>query len=215
MKPTDLIQQNEVGRTKNIGKNIRTYRECSNIPLNIFAERCKIPVDVLENIENGTYAIKRLWTVLRISEELKIGLSDLFETDSGKYYTMFKDEKAIEYILLIRKNELGFSDKALLEKLDIKNSAFHNWRTHRHVPHPFVLQNIITLLKVTSRDLKSVCFEEKKQDVSNTTKNENQNSLDVVIKALRTYQKINDCVGKLNDIINLATELRDELGGLK
>lgn len=215
MKPKDLILGNEAKRNKSIGKNIKTYRECSNLLQDIFAERCGISAEMLKSIEKGEYRFQDISLVLRIAEELKIGLSDLFETEDSKYYAMFHDYDTVEYIFT-KKKKAKMSNAEFMERVGIKDSAYHNWREKRHIPSPFVLQNFLTVLNITSRELAKIKPIEKpaEKEVKQEKKSESTD-LDAVIKACEMYKQIPSYIEKLNEVIRFATELRDALGGVQ
>lgn len=211
MKPKESIIRSEGRRSITIGRNVKTYRECAGIPKKIMADRLHIPEDRLDAIENGTCELD-IKTVLKMSEELKVGYSDLFEAEDGRYYTNFSEPKVLA-VIRTKRRERGMSEKDLSEKLGFSIHSFHNWGARGLVPNPFHFQNILAYLKITSLDLPHA-YLEKPEPVKPSVEPK-KDILSDVIKACEFYGRAKDIVTKLDQIIAMATELKKELEGVE
>ena len=155
----ELISRSNTSRIKNFGNKVMVYRQCANLPAEIFASRVHITANELEAIEKGFNNGITTALALRMSQELGVSYADLFEADNEKYYTNFMDEIAMKYIIHKCK-EYKFINIA--KKLDIQRSNLTNWQARSYIPSPFVLGNIMTFLKITPVDLEGLVAKEVK-----------------------------------------------------
>lgn len=192
------------GRFITIGENIRTYREAANLPESIFAERCGITLDGLRAIESGLDRNLNTKTCLKISEELHVGYSDLFETSDGRYQRNFEDRYATE-VIRRKKHELKINNKFLSGKAGTTVRALCKNITRGVIPNPFIFQNLLTLLKITSRDL-TLDVPDAKPKIER--QEPQRDILGDVIKACEFYKKAEEISMRLDEIIRTATELK-------
>lgn len=94
---------------KELGKNIQKYRKLNKITQEQLAEMVGVEINSISSIETGKY-FPSPENLLKISESLKVSLSDLF---------MFKEYSCTDYIEEIHKN-LSFinNDKTKLSAID-------------------------------------------------------------------------------------------------
>ena len=202
-----ITGKSEAQRNVSIGEKVRLYRECSNLPQTIFAERVGITLDTLQGIEAGMVLLNTK-LLMKISEELKIGYSDLFEADKEQYYPNLKDKEiysAIRKKIKDKKHNLS----RLAEKMDTTSFNLSNWLNRSYIPSPFSFQNFCTLLEITSKDL---CYTEPKVEPAKEVKDEPKKfALEEIMDAVNIINNIDGYVKQLNIIIEEATILRDKL----
>ena len=201
--------KSEAERNVSIGEKVRLYRECANLPQTIFAERVGITLDTLKGIEAGMVLLNTK-LLMKISEELKIGYSDLFEADEELYYPNIKD-KNYEVYPLIRKRmkEKNYGYKFLAEKLDNKATNIANWLNRSYIPSPFNFQNLCTILDIVSKDLNT---EQPVNKVVEVKEEPKQNDIMTnVMNACNLYMQIGEMVDTLNVVIEHAQNLKDML----
>ena len=212
-----IVEKRETNKFKNLGVKIATYRQCANIPFNIFAERCGIGVEVLDAVEKGIYNGLTVQQVLRFAEELGVSYYDLYEGDNDRYYTSVHDEAAFKYIFR-RANEYGGAE--LARKLDLNINNFYSYRHIKYVPSPFVLSNIMALLNINSAtlrnagiyDVKPAAEAPKKAEEKTQTAPPDVDALNEVIKAVNVYKNVDTLKAELNEIISKAQALIKLLG---
>lgn len=207
----DLISRSETSRLKNFGNKVLVYRQCANLPAEIFASRVHITANELEAIEKGFNNGVNTALALRMSQELGVSYADLFEADNEKYYTNFMDEIAMKYIIHKCK-EYKFINIA--KKLDIQRSNLTNWQARSYIPSPFVLGNIMTFLKISPVDLESLVPKKVEEpEVIEGTNEPTKDMMSQVIEACNVYKNIKAMRAELDEIIAKAQELRKMLGG--
>lgn len=209
----DLISQSEISRLKNFGGKVSVYRQCANLPTEIFASRIHVSASELEAIEKGFNNNVNTALALRISQELGVSYADLFEADNEKYFANFHDEIAMKYIIHKCK-EYGFMK--ISNKLDIKRNNLTNWQARDYIPSPFVLGNIMTFLKITPMDLEGLIpkkIEKSEEVVEEIIKEPEKDMMSQVIEACNLYKNIEAMRAELDEIIAKAQELRKMLGG--
>lgn len=214
-----IVQKKETNKLKNLGVKIATYRQCANIPFNIFAERCGVGVEVLDAVEKGIYSGLTVQQVLRFAEELGVSYYDLYEGDNDRYYTSVHDDAAFRFIFR-KVNEYGAAE--LARKLDLNINNLYSYRHITYVPSPFVLSNILALLNINSATLRNaVQSEERAQKAAEEieaaampTEPEapNVDALNEVIKAVNVYKNVDTLKAELNEIISKAQNLINLLG---
>jgi len=200
-----ITGKSEAQRNVSIGEKVRLYRECSNLPQTIFAERVGITLDTLQGIEAGMVLLNTK-LLMKISEELKVGYSDLFETDEELYYPNLKE---VEVYAIIRKRikDKNYTLASLAKKINSTPTNISNWLNRNYIPSPFNFQNVCTLLDITSADLTV-----EKPKVEPIKEAEPKKfALEEIMDAVNIISNIDDYVNQLNEIINNATSLRDEL----
>ena len=201
-----IVEKRETNKFKNLGVKIATYRQCANIPFNIFAERCGIGVEVLDAVEKGIYNGLTVQQVLRFAEELGVSYYDLYEGDNDRYYTS------------VHANEYGGAE--LARKLDLNINNFYSYRHIKYVPSPFVLSNIMALLNINSAtlrnagiyDVKPAAEAPKKAEEKTQTAPPDVDALNEVIKAVNVYKNVDTLKAELNEIISKAQALIKLLG---
>lgn len=208
-----IVQKKETNKLKNLGVKIATYRQCANIPFNIFAERCGVGVEMLDAVEKGIYSGLTVQQVLRFAEELGVSYYDLYEGDNDRYYTSVHDDAAFKFIFR-RVNEYGAAEMA--RKLDLNINNLYSYRHISYVPSPFVLSNILALLNINSATLRNAGIydaeppkpaEEKAKDATPDV-----DALNEVIKAVNVYKNVETVKAELNEIISKAQALINLLG---
>ena len=212
-----LIQsRDDMPKRVNIGKNTNTYRTCAGIPLTILAERMNITQDEMSAIERGTYKKLTIEQILHIAEELGISYADLYEADEDIYYSNIKDFTAFAYIF---KRIHEYKPVNLAAKLGSKTSFLNSCRNRNYVPSPFVLGNILTLLNITSVDLRNANIyaqgaKEEIEAAAMPTEPDapNVDALNEVIKAVNVYKNVETLKTELNEIISKAQKLLEMLG---
>ena len=208
-----IAQKDEVNKFKNIGSKIATYRLCANIPFNIFAERTHVGVEVLDAIEKGIYKDMTIELVLRFAENLGVTYADLYEADNERYYNNVKDEAAFKFIFK-KMQEYGYAE--LADKIDLKINFIYSAKHKNYIPSPFILGNIMTLLKINSVDFRNAGVYDEKPAVEapkeTPTAAPDVDALNEVIKAVNVYKNVDTLKAELNEIINKAQNLINLLG---
>lgn len=212
-----IVQKKETNKFKNLGVKIATYRQCANIPFNIFADRCGVGVEVLDAVEKGIYNGLTVQQVLRFAEELGVSYYDLYEGDNDRYYTSVHDDAAFNFIFR-KVNEYGAAE--LARKLDLNINNLYSYRHIRYVPSPFVLSNILALLNINSAALRNAGIYDVKPAAEATKKAEEKaqtappdvDALNEVIKAVNVYKNVETLKAELNEIISRAQALINLLG---
>ena len=217
-----LIRSNSTYKLKNIGQKISTYRKCADMPANIMASRCGISLFELEAIEKGQLLTLDIALILRIAEVLGISYYDLFETDDEQYFTNIKDAFATDYILQKCK---GYKFVNVAKHIDISPKYFTNWISRGHIPSPFVLTNIMALLKIDSAELNNAKLKQqrakekqkppKEKPVETLVEKKAEKAADVmeeVVKAINVYKNVDTLKAELNEIIRKAQNLLNMLG---
>lgn len=212
-----IVQKKETNKFKNLGVKIATYRQCANIPFNIFADRCGVGVEVLDAVEKGIYNGLTVQQVLRFAEELGVSYYDLYEGDNDRYYTSVHDDAAFNFIFR-KVNEYGAAE--LARKLDLNINNLYSYRHIRYVPSPFVLSNILALLNINSAalrnagiyDVKPAEEAQKKAEEKAQTAPPDVDALNEVIKAVNVYKNVETLKTELNEIISKAQALINLLG---
>lgn len=212
-----IVQKKETNKFKNLGVKIATYRQCANIPFNIFADRCGVGVEVLDAVEKGIYKGLTVQQVLRFAEELGVSYYDLYEGDNDRYYTSVHDDAAFKFIFR-KVNEYGAAE--LARKLDLNINNLYSYRHISYVPSPFVLSNILALLNINSAalrnagiyDVKPAKEEQKKAEEKAQTAPPDVDALNEVIKAVNVYKNVETLKTELNEIISKAQALINLLG---
>ena len=214
-----IVEKRETNKFKNMGVKIATYRQCENIPFNIFAERCCVGVEVLDAVEKGIYNGLTVPQVLRFAEELGVSYYDLYEGENERYYTNVHDDAAFKFIFR-RVNEYGAQE--LARKLDLNINNLYGYRHISYVPSPFVLSNILALLNINSVTLRNAVeseerakkAEEEIEAAAMPTEPEapNVDALNEVIKAVNVYKNVDTMKAELNEIISKAQALINLLG---
>ena len=212
-----IVQKKENNKFKNLGVKIATYRQCANIPFNIFADRCGVGVEVLDAVEKGIYNGLTVQQVLRFAEELGVSYYDLYEGDNDRYYTSVHDDAAFNFIFR-KVNEYGAAE--LARKLDLNINNLYSYRHIRYVPSPFVLSNILALLNINSAALRNAGIYDVKPAAEATKKAEEKaqtappdvDALNEVIKAVTVYKNVDTLKAELNEIISKAQNLLEMLG---
>lgn len=212
-----LIQsRDDMPKRVNIGKNTHIYRTCAGMPLTILAERMNITPDEMSAIEQGTYKKLTIEQILHIAEELGISYADLYEADEDIYYSNIKDFAAFAYIF---KRIHEYKPVNLAAKLGSKTSFLNSCRNRNYVPSPFVLGNILTLLNITSVDLRNanIYAQGAKEEIEKTEENEEKPQempvLDEVIKACNVYKNLKEYVDELDEIVKRIQSLKEKLNG--
>lgn len=208
-----IVQKKETNKLKNLGVKIATYRQCANIPFNIFAERCGVGVEVLDAVEKGIYSGLTVQQVLRFAEELGVSYYDLYEGDNDRYYTSVHDDAAFKFIFR-RVNEYGAAEMA--RKLDLNINNLYSYRHISYVPSPFVLSNILALLNINSATLRNAGIydaePQKPEEEKAPTAPPDVDALNEVIKAVNVYKNVETVKAELNEIISKAQALINLLG---
>ena len=208
-----IVQKKETNKLKNLGVKIATYRQCANIPFNIFAERCGVGVEVLDAVEKGIYNGLTVQQVLRFAEELGVSYYDLYEGDNDRYYTSVHDDAAFKFIFR-RVNEYGAAE--LARKLDLNINNLYSYRHISYVPSPFVLSNILALLNINSATLRNAGIYDaeppKPEEEKAPTAPPDVDALNEVIKAVTVYKNVDTLKAELNEIISKAQNLINLLG---
>lgn len=213
----DVIRRSKAERAKHIGQRVKLFRECKELPIKLFAERCGIDVSDMCDIESGKYKINTV-ELLKMSEVLEVTYADLFETDDDKYYTNIDSPEIVDYVLGMAKG-MGISLEYIGRVLEIPKTTFHNWSQKRRISSPFDFMNVLSLLKISSDVLKSalvqqsVPSEEIVQEEVPNEPIEQENVMDEVIRACNMYKNIETMRAELDKIIKTAQELRAMLGG--
>ena len=208
MRMSGVIKgKSQAERNVSIGEKIRLYRECSNLPQTIFAERVGISLETLAGIEAGMVLLNtRL--LMKISEELKVGYSDLFEANDDLYYPNLKNSE-IYPVIRKRIKDKNYTFASIAEKINSTSANISNWLNRGYIPSPFNFQNICTILEITSRDL---VVEKPKIEPVKEVKNEPKKfALEEIMDAVNIISNIDGYVKQLNIIIEEATILRDKL----
>ena len=208
------LHGNEALRLSNIGNKIEVYRACANLPRTTFAERCGITAEELDGVEKG-YCALTIQQVLRFAEELGVGYADLYEASDDRYYTNIKDGAAFGYIFRRMKE---YSFLKIAETLDLDAKFLYNLSRKKYIPSPFVLGNIMTLLKINSVDLRNAgiyAVKEAKEEKTVETPPEAAPTdvMAEVAKAINVYKNVETMRAELNDIVNKATALLKVLEG--
>lgn len=206
-----IIEKKGTNKFKNLGVKIATYRQCANIPFNIFAERCGVGVDVLDAIEKGVYNGLTVQQILRFAEELGVSYYDLYEGENERYYTNVRDDAAVKYIF----NKIReFGDVELAKKLDLNINNLYSYRHLNYIPSPFVLSNIMALLNINSVSLRNAGIYDAAPPTDTETAKEKPkdaapdvNALNEVIKAVNVYKNVETLKAELNEIISKAQNL--------
>ena len=212
-----IVQRKETNKFKNLGVKIATYRQCANIPFNIFAERCGVGVEVLDAVEKGIYKGLTVQQVLRFAEELGVSYYDLYEGDNDRYYTSVHDAAAFKFIFR-KVNEYGTAEMA--RKLDLNINNLYSYRHINYVPSPFVLSNVLALLNIKSAtlrnagiyDVKPAAEAPKETQKEAPTAAPDVDALNEVIKAVNVYKNVDTLKAELNEIISKAQALINLLG---
>lgn len=207
-----IVQKKETNKFKNLGVKIATYRQCANIPFNIFADRCGVGVEVLDAVEKGIYNGLTVQQVLRFAEELGVSYYDLYEGDNDRYYTSVHDDAAFKFIFR-RVNEYGAAE--LARKLDLNINNLYSYRHISYVPSPFVLSNILALLNINSATLRNAGIydaEPQKPEEKAPAAPPDVDALNEVIKAVNVYKNVDTLKAELNEIISKAQALINLLG---
>ena len=212
-----LISRSEAQRLRNFGNKVSVYRQCANLPAEIFASRCHITSQELEAVEKGINNNVDTALALRMAQELGVSYADLFEADNERYYTNFSDDIVMSYVFRkCRKYKFINISKTL----DIGKGNFSNWQVRNFIPSPFILGNILTLLKITPVELEGLKpaekVEEPVEEVVETAVEEPANKADMmsqVIEACNLYKNIEVMRAELDEIIEKAQKLRVMLGG--
>lgn len=207
-----IVQKKETNKLKNLGVKIATYRQCANIPFNIFAERCGVGVEVLDAVEKGIYSGLTVQQVLRFAEELGVSYYDLYEGDNDRYYTSVHDDAAFKFIFR-KVNEYGGTE--LARKLDLNINNLYSYRHIKYVPSPFVLSNILALLNINSATLRNAGIyeaEPPKPEEKAPAAPPDVDALNEVIKAVTVYKNVDTLKAELNEIISKAQNLINLLG---
>ena len=204
---------NEAGRLANIGNKIAIYRNCANIPRATYAERCGITAEELDGVEKG-YCKLTLQQILRFAEELGVGYADLYEANDDRYYTNVKDDAAFEYVF---RKMREFSYLKIAETLEQDVTFLYNLKRKRYIPSPFLLGNILTLLKINSVELRNAgiyAAKEVKEEKTVETPPEAAPTdvMAEVAKAINVYKNVETMRAELNEIVNKATALLEILG---
>lgn len=204
-------ERNEVQKLKNLGEKIATYRQCAGIPHNIFAERCGVSVQVLSDVENGLYKAINVQQILRFAEELSVSYYDLYEAENEQYYANVKDKAAFTFILDKAKE---YSVPKMAQKLDININSFYSFRHNKYISSPFVLSNIMALLKINSATLRNagIYNEKPAKETPKESKAPDVDALNEVIKAVNVYKNVDTLKAELNEIISKAQNLLNMLG---
>lgn len=213
----DVIRRSKAERAKHIGQRVKLFRECKELPIKLFAERCGIDVSDMCDIESGKYRTSTV-ELLKMSEVLEVTYADLFETDDDKYYTNIDSPEIVDYVLGMAKG-MGISLEYIGRVLEIPKTTFHNWSQKRRISSPFDFMNVLSLLKINSDVLKSALVQQSapaeeivQEEVPNEPV-EKENVMDEVIRACNMYKNIETMRAELDKIIKTAQELRAMLGG--
>ena len=207
-----ITLKDESPRLKNIGIKVATYRRIANIPAHIFAERCGISDNELEACEYGWYKKLGIAQVLRFAEELGVSYYDLYEADDDRYYSNIKDDKAFSFIF--EKVQLYPAAK-ITKELGLNRNFIYGTKNKNYIPSPFVLANVMTLLKISSVDFRN---EERAKKPAETTEAKEEtkapdvDALNEVIKAVNVYKNVDTLKAELNEIISKAQNLLNMLG---
>ena len=217
-----LIRSNSTYKLKNIGQKISTYRKCADMPVNVMASRCGINYTELEAIEKGQYSNLDISLILRCAEVLGISYYDLFEADDERYFSNIKDGFAAEYIL---KKCKEYKLVNVAKHIEVNPKYLTNWIMRNYIPSPFILTNIMTLLKINSTELKNAKLQqqptvEKQKPKKETTaetpaEKKAEKAADVmeeVVKAINVYKNVDTLKEELNEIISKAQNLLNMLG---
>lgn len=225
----DIIRRGKAERAKHIGQRVKLFRECKELPIKLFAERCGISVSDMCDIESGSYRANTV-ELLKISEVLEVTYADLFETDDDKYYTNIDSPEIISCVLQVAKR-VGASLTYICKILDIPKTTYHNWSEKKRISSPFDFMNILSLLKIDSDVLKSAlaqrsvpaeetagkAVEETVKETAQETvpdeSDERESVMAEVIRACNMYKNIETMRADLDKIIKTAQELRAMLGG--
>lgn len=220
----DVIRGRKNDKAKHIGHRIKFYRECKELPIKLFAERCGMEIIDAMDVETGKCIKLDTAMLLKISEVLGISYSDLFETDDGRYYANIDSYAVIDY-LLNKAKEMKVSIAFIGKTLDIPKTTYHNWTEKRRISSPFDMQNVLALLKIDSDELKSAlrgnCVEEVEKvvvpevtsELTFAEKPAETNMMDEVIKACEMYKNVKTLIAELDEIIEKAQKLKRALGG--
>ena len=213
----DVLRRSKAERAKHIGQRVKLFRECKELPIKLFAERCGISVSDMCDIELGKYRANTV-ELLKMSEVLEVTYADLFETDDDKYYSNIDSPEIVDYVLGMAKG-MGISLEYIGKVLEIPKTTFHNWSQKRRITSPFDFMNLLSLLKINSDVLKSALVQQPvpveevvQEDISNEPV-EKKNVMDEVIRACNMYKNIETMRAELDKIIKTAQELRAMLGG--
>lgn len=204
-----IVEKSENNKFKNIGTKIATYRQCTAIPFEIFADRSGVTPDVLRAVEIGEYNALTVQQVLRFSEELGVSYYDLFEGENERYYTNVHDDAAFKFIFR-KVNAYGTAEIA--RKLDLNVNNLYSYRYNNFVPSPFVFSNILALLKIDSATLRNAGVYDAEKPAVKETPKPDVDAINEVIKACAVYRNVDTLKAELNGIISKAQNLLNLLG---
>ena len=137
---------------------------------------------------------------------------DLYEADDDRYYSNIKDDKAFSFIF--EKAQLYTATK-ITKELGLNRNFIYCAKNKNYIPSPFVLANVMTLLKITSVDFRNA--ERAKKPAETTEAKEETtapdvDALDEVIKAVNVYKNVDTLKAEINEIISKAQNLIEMLG---
>lgn len=215
----DVIRGRMLDKMKHIGHRVKFYRECKELPIKLFAERCGIEIIDALDIETGKYVKLDTIILLKVSEVLGIAYSDLFEMDDGRYYSDVDNQAVVEYLFRVAKAK-KISVAYIGRTLEVSKSTYHNWSIKRRISSPFDMQNILSLLKVSADELsvalrKEHVTEEPKEEEAEkkAIEPESIQMLKEITKAIDIYRNVGTLIAQLDEIIEKAQKLKMCLGG--
>ncbi len=217
----DVIRGRQIDKVRHIGHRIKFYRECKELHIKLFAERCGMDVVEAMDVETGKFLRLNTALLLKISEVLGISYSDLFELDDGRYYSNVDSPDVVDY-LFRKAKDTNVSITFIGKTLGVKKSTYHNWAEKKRIPSPFDMQNILSLLKIDADELSralrtcSAVQEKTEAPAVEEEKEVRADSLDMmneVVKAIEMYKNIGTLVAELDEIIEKAQKLKVALGG--
>lgn len=214
----EIIRGRKSQRAKHIGQRVKFYRECKELPVKLFAERCGIAVSDMCDIEAGKFFKLDTVVILKMSEVLGISYADLFETDDEKYFSNI-DSPAIIDFLVDKANNMRISFAYIGKTLDVPKTTYHNWYEKKRISSPFDMQNVLSLLKVDADALKSalrpVVIEEPTTEntAEETVEPESKQMMNEILKAIEMYRNVGTLVAQLDEIIEKAHQMKIALGG--
>ena len=154
-----------IGAANAIKSNLKKFRLKLGFNQENFALKVGLTKERIIELENGVDALRSCVEILEIAEKIGVGYADFFEKDNEKH-TRVNAHVGVEVMRLIdeRRIDNGISVKDFCEVTGCKPTNYYRIVRGDNDPAPFSFQNMLTLLNLSSLDLKRVHVPEREEE---------------------------------------------------
>ena len=200
-----------------VAKNIAVLRDILGLSQEKFAERVQLPVERIRQMEGGPGALDNCVDLLCIAQSCNVHYLDLFESESeSDGYTKCNAHvpKYVMDVIDAKRTKEHLTKRELCDKIGTHWTMWAKWMRGISNPSPMAFNNLIAVLGLRSFDFTNAKPKEEETDVELCENAEVAPADDFearILKAVRLQKKIEEYLGKMDEIVEKITNLRNEL----